>query len=187
MKKVLNVGIGGRSFVIDKDAYQRLSLYLDRFRRKANMGHQTREVMDELEVRIAELLSESLTSRQEVVNISLVNSIIDQLGMPDGSTDSDENFKSANVNPDRVVRKFYRDPDDKWFGGVCGGLSAFLGIDVVVIRILFVIALFMGSLGFWLYIICWLVAPLAYTPAQKCEMRGLPATVENMSKFSRHF
>lgn len=34
MKKVVNVGIGGRTFVIDEDAYQKLDQYLVRFRRK---------------------------------------------------------------------------------------------------------------------------------------------------------
>ena len=49
MKQVLNVGIGGRSFVIDEDAFDRLSAYLDAFRSRTGMGYQTKEVMDDLE------------------------------------------------------------------------------------------------------------------------------------------
>ena len=86
MKQVLNVGIGGRSFVIDEDAFDRLSAYLDAFRSRTGLGYQTKEVMDDLEMRIAEIFSESLSSRQEVVDISLVERVIAQLGMPDGST-----------------------------------------------------------------------------------------------------
>ena len=41
MKKVVNVGIGGRSFVIDEDAYQKLDKYLERFRERTRMGVQT--------------------------------------------------------------------------------------------------------------------------------------------------
>ena len=48
MKQVLNVGIGGRSFVIDEDAFDRLSSYLNAFRSKTGMGYQTKEVMDDL-------------------------------------------------------------------------------------------------------------------------------------------
>ena len=38
MKQVLNVGIGGRSFVIDEDAFDRLNSYLNVFRSKTGMG-----------------------------------------------------------------------------------------------------------------------------------------------------
>jgi hypothetical protein len=42
----------------------------------------------------------------------------------------------------------------------------------------------MGSAGFWIYVILWIAAPLAETPAQKCQMYGLPVTAENLRKFS---
>lgn len=90
MKKVVNVGIGGTSFVIDEDAYQRLDKYLERFREKTRMGVQTKDVMEDLEQRIAELFSESLRSEQEVVNLALVNKVISQLGMPDGGPVEDD-------------------------------------------------------------------------------------------------
>ena len=38
MKQVVNVGIGGRSFVMDNDAYLKLGSYLDQFRGKVSMG-----------------------------------------------------------------------------------------------------------------------------------------------------
>jgi hypothetical protein len=44
--------------------------------------------------------------------------------------------------------------------------------------------LFMGGIGFWAYVIFWIIAPAAYTAAQKCEMRGIPVTAENLRKFS---
>ena len=54
MKQVVNVGIGGRSFVMDNDAYLKLGSYLDQFKGKVSMGGvQTKDVMDDLEERIA--------------------------------------------------------------------------------------------------------------------------------------
>ena len=59
MKQVVNVGIGGRSFVMDNDAYLKLGSYLDQFKGKVSMGGvQTKDVMDDLEERIAELFAE---------------------------------------------------------------------------------------------------------------------------------
>lgn len=186
MKKVLNVGIGGRSFTIDEDAYHKLDRYLDEFRRKTQMGFLTKEVMEDLEIRIAELFLESLSNRGEVVSIALVDRVIATLGMPDGSSSDlgQDNNSYGNAIPETPVRKLYRDPDNKLVGGVCSGLSLFSGIDLVLIRILFLIALIFGGVGFWIYIIVWFVAPLARTATQKCEMRGLPVTAENLRKFS---
>lgn len=187
MKKVVNVGIGGRSFTIDDDAFQKLDAYLNKFRTKTDMGYQTKEVMDELEMRIAELFEQELGSRTEVVNLAIVNKVISQLGMPDGSADDGNFYYGNNTNnyTGKAPKRFYRDPDNNIIGGVCSGLAAYFNIDIVLVRIIFVVCIFFGSVGFWAYIIFWIVAPKALTAAQKCEMRGWPVTAENMSKFSQ--
>ena len=187
MKKVVNVGIGGRGFTMDEDAYNRLNSYLEKFRAKAGMGIQTREVMDDLESRIAELFGERLNSFRDVVDIETVNRVISQLGMPDGQPFTENECGGAECcygEPVRPVKKFFRNPDNKVLGGVCSGLAGYLNVDAVLIRVIFIVAFFLGSAGFWIYIILWIIAPLAVTPVQKCEMYGLPVTAENLSRFS---
>ena len=190
MKRVLNIGIGGRSFVINEDAYHRLDSYLESFKKKMQMGYQTKEVMDDLEMRIAELLEESMQSKQEVVTLEMINKIVFQLGMPDGSEEdnnSSYNYSSgAGSYIPPITKKLYRDSDNSVLGGVCGGLAAFFNMEIMLVRLLFVVAFIAGSVGFWVYIILWIIVPLAKTPAQKCEMRGVPATAENMRKFTRY-
>ena len=190
MKKVVTVGIGGRSFVIDEDAYQKLERYLAKFRQKTGEGSEAADIMEDLEQRIAELFSEELSGKGEVVSISMVNRVIDQLGMPDGSPAEDfsEGNSNATVNtpPFAATKRLYRDPDNRVIGGVCSGLGHYLNIDMVIIRVIFAISLFMGGLGFWAYIIFWIVAPQAMTASQKCEMRGIPVTAENLRKFSSY-
>lgn len=196
MKKVVNVGIGGKSFVMEEDAYAKLKNYLDRFRTNAKMGIQTKEVMDDLEGRIAEIFSESLNSYQDVINMGMVNKVIGQLGMPDGEPfidgDAGQGAGSRHESDgdsftnyfNRPVRKLYRDPMNKSLGGVCSGLAIYFGLDTLLVRILFVIAFFMGSAGFWIYMILWVAVPLANTPVRKCEMYGLPVTAENLRRFA---
>ena len=188
MKKVVTVGIGDRSFVIDEDAYQKLERYLAKFRQKTGEGSEAADIMDDLEQRIAELFYDELSKSVEVVNISVVNRVIAQLGMPDGtaaddSADFANDSASAGLNQ-TVVKRLYRDPDNRIIGGVCSGLSYYVNIDMVLIRVIFAISLFLGGLGFWAYIIFWIIAPQAMTASQKCEMRGLPVTAENLRKFS---
>ncbi len=56
-------------------------------------------------------------------------------------------------------RKLTRSLTDRKIAGVCGGLAKYLNVDPTVVRILFLIALFCGSLGFWAYVIVWIAAP----------------------------
>jgi len=190
MKKVVTVGIGGRSFVIDEDAYQKLERYLDKFRQKTGNGNEAADIMEDLEQRIAELFYDELSGKGEVVNIASVNKVISQLGMPDGSpVDESSDFTSepaAATSNQTVVKRLYRDPDNRVVGGVCSGLGHYLNIDMIIIRVIFGVSLFMGGLGFWAYIIFWIVAPQAMTAAQKCEMRGIPVTAENLRKVSSY-
>jgi phage shock protein C len=55
--------------------------------------------------------------------------------------------------------KLYRSPTDKMFGGVCGGLGAYLAIDPVLIRLFFVLLTLGGGSGIVIYMIMWILIP----------------------------
>jgi phage shock protein PspC (stress-responsive transcriptional regulator) len=57
-------------------------------------------------------------------------------------------------------KKLYRSRTDRKLWGVCGGLAKYFNIDPTIIRVLAVASLFVGSLGFWIYIIMALVVPV---------------------------
>ncbi len=48
---------------------------------------------------------------------------------------------------------------DRKIGGVCAGIAEYLGVDPTVIRLLFVLALFFGTMGFWVYIVLLFIMP----------------------------
>lgn len=222
MKEVMNIGIGGKSFVVETSAYEILRDYLELFSSKIKPGESS-EVMEDIESRIAELCSENISAYKNVVTESIVVKIVTQLGLPNGesyrpfqgaasgaakgaastsagaatgastgaATGASGAYSgaagaaySAGAEEQRVPKKLFRDSDDKMIGGVCSGLGFYLGADPVLVRVLFLIALLFGTLGFWVYLIIWIVAPLAVNPVQKCEMRGLAPTAENLGKFS---
>lgn len=57
------------------------------------------------------------------------------------------------------VKKLYRSKDDRWLGGVCGGIAKYFNVDSTVIRVLFILlALAIGG-GILVYIILWIVIP----------------------------
>lgn len=57
------------------------------------------------------------------------------------------------------MKKLYRSNKDKIIWGVCGGLGEYFQIDSVIIRILFILMLFAGGTGFFLYIILAIMMP----------------------------
>ena len=192
MKKVLNISLGNRSFTIEDDAYKRLSDYLQHFRTRlaASAGvpyTQNAEVMEDLESRISELFLQEVGTDGRVVDIHLVDRVTSQLGMPDGTPENPQSTSTSSADPDQPVRKkVYRDYDNKRIAGVCAGLATYLDIDVVLARVLMLVALVAGTAGFWIYVICWIAIPKAVTATQKCEMYGLPVTAENLAKFSNN-
>jgi phage shock protein PspC (stress-responsive transcriptional regulator) len=69
--------------------------------------------------------------------------------------------------PPREPRRLARRMDQKTIAGVCSGLAAYLGADVTLIRVLWlVLTIFTGLLpGLAVYIVCWIVMPKEYRPA----------------------
>ena len=179
MKKVITANIGGKSFMIDEDAFAKLQNYLDSF--KATIAHpkDAEEIMEEIEFRVAEILQEHLHNEMQSVNCAMVNIVIAQLGKPEGTREYDDN-PYTQYNPLRPRKRLYRDPDHRIIGGVCSGVAAFFDLDITLVRISFLVMLIFGGAGFWLYIVLWIVAPAARTVAEKLEMRGEPATAENI-------
>jgi phage shock protein C len=43
--------------------------------------------------------------------------------------------------------------------GVCGGLGEYIEVDPTIVRLLFALGLFLGTLTFWVYIVMMLVVP----------------------------
>lgn len=184
MKKVINVSLGGRNFTLNEDAYNRLQAYLEHFKAKLSVpDFQKGEVMDEIEGRIAELFYQEVGEGARVVTLEMTERVVSALGMPDGS--AEQGFASQAAGKADGPRRLYRDEDGKRVAGVCSGLSYYFDIDVTLIRILMLVALICGSAGFWIYVILWIAVPTADTPARKCEMRGMPASAENLGRFAR--
>lgn len=193
MQKTINVAIGGCSFTIDEDAYKALDEYLERFKGALDSSTSSKDVMDELEGRIADLLKSRLGGR-EVVDLTMANGVVAQLGYPQGyrpaesqgdGCNTDGDYHYSGTDGERPARKLFRDPDGKRIAGVCSGLALFLGVDVTLIRVIFLVAFICGSAGLWIYLVIWIAAPEARTAAEKCELRGIPANAENIRRFTQ--
>ena len=57
------------------------------------------------------------------------------------------------------MKKMFRSTTDKKIAGVCGGLAVYFGIDPTILRVIWALLILIGTLGFWAYIVCWIVLP----------------------------
>jgi phage shock protein PspC (stress-responsive transcriptional regulator) len=87
---------------------------------------------------------------------------------------------SYTLEEPTVDKKMYRDPERKVLGGVSAGVASYFGVDVVVIRLLFVIFSVVGGLGLLLYIVLWIALPEAKTLTDRMQMQGEPVTLSNI-------
>lgn len=88
---------------------------------------------------------------------------------------------SYELEEPQAIKKMFRDNERKVLGGVSGGLAAYFGVDIVVIRLLFVLtAVFGVGGGVIAYIVFWLVLPPAVTITDKMQMQGEPVTLSNI-------
>ena len=184
MKKTLTINLAGLVFNIDEDAYYRLQDYLEKIKTYFSEEKEIDDIMNDIETRIAELLGEKLTPGKQVITLQDVEETMKIMGEPRefGGFDNEEKKKSYYRTSSKRV---YRDPDNRVLGGVCGGLGAYMGIDPIIIRIIFIIVFFGFGIGLFIYLILWIIIPEAKTTAQKLEMRGEPVNVSNIGNFVR--
>lgn len=57
-----------------------------------------------------------------------------------------------------------RSRTDEKIAGVCGGFAEYLEVDVTLVRLVWLAALFLGGWGFIAYIVAWIVMPLEPQP-----------------------
>jgi len=172
MKKTISANIAGVLFQIDEDAYIKLEEYFYRIESGFQNKSEGKEIVNDLESRMAELLQERIGRQSQIVTMDDVNWAIAKLGRPE---DLGANPSASSGNYESKYsyssHRLYRDPDNKVLAGVCSGIGAYFDIDPVIIRVIFVLMMFIGF-GPLLYIILWIAIPNAYTAEQKREMHG---------------
>jgi phage shock protein PspC (stress-responsive transcriptional regulator) len=171
MKKVININFQGRVIPIEETAYDILQQYIDSLRAYFANEEGRDEIINDIEGRIAELFSERLKKGATCITDEDVNAVIASMGRPSDFEQADADAAAAAAGGPKFQQseqqqqaytyprgrgRLYRNADDKILGGVCSGLATYLGIDPVVMRILFVV--FIGAL-FWVYIVLWIIVP----------------------------
>ncbi|MBK3516045.1 PspC domain-containing protein [Carboxylicivirga marina] len=181
MNKTININLDGLAFKIEEEAYERLNSYLDTIKQRLGNNEEAQEVIADIESRIAELFQYKcqgctiqLSDVEEIIHtIGEPTEIIDEEEVGEETSDSKSSGSSTSSTTYVGKRALYRDPDDRFLGGVCAGLGAYFDVDPLVFRIIAAVSAF-ASLGITvvIYIILWVAMPKAKSLGQRIEMRG---------------
>lgn len=87
---------------------------------------------------------------------------------------------SYTLEEPQIDKKMFRDPDRKVLAGVSGGIASYLGIDIIIVRVLFIVFSITGGLGLVVYIVLWIAVPEAKSLTERMQMQGEPVTLSNI-------
>ena len=182
MNKTININLAGSFFHVDENAYAHLQKYLDAVRATLSPEDSIEEIMNDIEARIAELFSESMTSNDQVITLSRVKEIIDIMGQPQ-DFDPEGAAESNAAEQYKSIKQLFRDEENKYLGGVASGLGHYLGIDCLWIRLIWLLLFFFSSGTFFMiYILFWILVPAAKSTSDKLKMKGEPINISNIEK-----
>ncbi|MEW4925520.1 PspC domain-containing protein [Algibacter sp. 2305UL17-15] len=187
MNKTVNINLAGIFFHIDEDAYLKLQRYLEAIKRSFTDSQGRSEIIADIEARIAELFNERVQNDKQVIRIKEVDEVITIMGQPEDYLVDEEIFEdepqpTSYSRKSSTSKKLYRDTDNSYIGGVSSGLSHYFGVDVIWIRLAWILLVAGAGTGILLYILLWILVPEATTTAEKIMMTGEPVNISNIEK-----
>lgn len=187
MNKVITINLNGNAYQVEERGYQLLLEYLDGAEEQLKGNPDRAEIISDLEQAIADKCRNFLGPQKNIVTTSEIEQIIKAMGPVDsegsegagqaqsGRTESEQKTGSGgNANSERQTwKRFYRIREGKQIEGVCTGLAAFSGMDVAVIRVIFVVlAVMTGGLFGFVYLVTAVAVPYAETSEEHAAAFG---------------
>src|SRR3990172_3338686 len=128
MNKTVNINLSGIVFHIEEDAYGKLHSYLATIKGYFSESEGRDEIMSDIENRIAEMLSERISDKKQVVLMTDIEHVIGIMGKPEDFAGEQTQGERSPAEPityraSGKHRRVFRDPDNKILGGVCSGIA----------------------------------------------------------------
>ena len=182
MKDITRIHIAKVPYSIELSAKKNLEKYITAL----ELYTGDNEVLEDIEIRITELLLERGVKQESVISDADVAAVRAQLGEPkdfmaeDGAPDVDPEVLSGDA-----PRKLYRNLDNAVLGGVLSGIASFFKINPLWLRLAFIVLIFVSfGLSALLYVVLWLIVPPARTAAEKLQMAGRSVTLTSIRELN---
>lgn len=164
MKKTLSINISGILFHIEEDGYDTLKNYLESINTHFSGYSDSKEIISDIENRIAEIFLSYLKNNNQVITAENVARLIEKMGtiadfsaLEEKQEANEEEAPAADdfykyVTPPSSAtggyKKLMRLESKKILGGVCAGIAHYFAIDALWIRLIAILLLFSGNINF---------------------------------------
>jgi len=178
MNKVITINLNGNAYPIEEQGYESLLAYLDAAEAQLKGNPDRAEIVSDLEQAIAEKCRNFLNPKKTVVTSAEVDQIIREMGPveaePGSASDKDSGPSSSNRTQNASgPKRLYRIREGQQIEGVCMGLAVYFGLDVTLVRLIFVaLAIASGGIGVGVYFVMMIVVPYAETADQQAQAYG---------------
>lgn len=204
MRRVVTISLNGSAYQLEEAGYDALRRYLDDAEAKLRADPDCAEILADLEQAIGEKCARCLDAHRNVVSSEDVQRILAQMGPVEGGegdaggagaqasrasgATGSSGASAGGAQPGlgaapggNAPKRLYQISEGALISGVCNGLGAYLGVDVIVVRVIFV-ALALLTWGTWVlvYLVLMFVIPYANTSEDHAAAHGLPFTAQQL-------
>lgn len=168
MKRVVTVELDGSIFDLHEDAYNELRRYLRRAEARAAAHPERKAVMADLERSIAQRLQPRHVSPKSVISFEAMRNVLVQVDADCAWTGE---ASRGGATDDRMLVQVR---EGAMVSGVCKGLAVRFGIDVTIVRVIFIVLAVVTSGGFVLaYVAMMLLIPYD-SDVERIDDQSLP-------------
>ncbi len=153
MKKTTEAKVAKTLFTFDQDALEHLENYLNSLEEHFKENEDAHEILEDIEASLAEKLSKS---NAETIDLKAVKECIEKIGTLEELVSGSDHAQNADRAKKTEQRKFARDPEARWIGGVASGFARYFNIEVIWVRIIFVLLSFFTRVAPIVYILFWI-------------------------------
>jgi phage shock protein PspC (stress-responsive transcriptional regulator) len=210
MRAVNSISLNGNAWQIEAEGCEALAAYLKGAETRLTDDPDRAEILADLEQAIADKLTRYVSAHKNVVTAEEVALALKEMGPvesaeagakaqggaqagagpaftagPQGATQGGASAAPAGGPADPsgpgTIRHLFRIREGGMLGGVCNGLAAYFGVDVTLVRVIFVVfSVFTGGIGAAVYLVMLIVVPLAVTAEQMAAAHGKPFSAEEL-------
>jgi phage shock protein PspC (stress-responsive transcriptional regulator) len=194
MRTVNTISLNGNAWQIEAEGYQALADYLKSAETRLAADPDRDEILADLEQAIADKLSRHVSAHKNVVSAEEIALSLKEMGpvetgAPAGPAADAAAFgpgaapaapdSPAGAGPD--TRHLFQIREGGLLSGVCNGLAAYFGVDVTLVRVIFVVfAVLTAGMGALAYLVMMVVVPVAVTAEQMAQAHGKPFSAEEL-------
>ena len=181
MRKVITGSLNGNAYQFEEGAFTAIKSYLDAATAKSAGNADHRELMSDLEQSIADKCDSYLGKHKNVISDEEARLILREMGPVEsveaGPAAADPvprpGPSATGAGPAPGGRRLYRIPSQGMMGGVCAGLAGYFGMDVVWVRLIYILLALCTGVWFFIWLAQLIITPRAVTDEEIAVAQGM--------------